>query len=109
MLQTASNSTPPTIGQRIKALRTKRGASQQGLADFLHTDKSVICRWEKDDRYPSTEMIQNLAEYFHVSELYLIYGYRDLACAENLVDLTGLTFYQADLVKKLVEEFRSGC
>ena len=73
---------PTTIGERIKALRKKKGISQKVLADFISIDKSVVCNWETGKRPPNRDYLD---------------------------DLNGLTLYQIDIVKKLVAELRRGC
>ena len=97
-----------TIGARIRELRKSRGLSQQVLADRILTDKSSVSRWENDERIPNPDMIAAIAEILGVTPNYLMFGLNNHA-ADNLIDVNGLTFYQIDLVKKLVEELRRGC
>lgn len=104
-MENSHNTVPSTTGKRIKGLRKKRGLSQQTLADFLKVDKSVVSRWEKDDRRPSQEMLDALAKKFETTPYYLMYGLANHVDA-NLLDLNGLTFRQMDVVKQLVEVFR---
>lgn len=102
-----SSTTPATIGQRIKAQRKKRGIPQKTLAELLRVDVSTISRWESDERQPFWDMVQQLATELKVSPHYLMYGI-DYS-SENYVDLGGLTFRQANMVRWLVEEFRKNC
>lgn len=104
-MENSHNTVPSTTGKRIKDLRKKRGLSQQALADFLMVDKSVVSRWENDDRRPSQEMLDALAKELETTPYYLMYGLANPVDA-NLLDLNGLTFRQMDVVKQLVEVFR---
>lgn len=104
-MENSHNTVPSTTGKRIKDLRKKRGLSQQTLADFLMVDKSVVSRWEKDDRRPSQEMLDALAKKFNTTPYYLMYGLAN-PTDTNLLDLNGLTFRQMAVVKQLVEVFR---
>lgn len=106
--QNTNNIDTATIGGRIKALRTKRGISQQVLADFLCVDKTVVCRWENGERKPDENMVAKIAEVFQVSKFYIAYG-SDPRENEDYIDLKGLTFRQIKIVRDIVEEFRSGC
>ena len=101
-------STPSTIGQRIRALRKRRGISQDVLSGFLCVDKSTVSRWETEKLQPDPDMIEALAEKFEVTPYFLMFG-RNNEAAANFLDLNGLSLYQIDLVKKLVEELRKGC
>ena len=99
---------PESIGERIKVLRKSRGMNQQALADFVHISKENISKWENNKLTPSAVMIEAVANYFEVTPYYLMFG-RSNHDADNLIDVNGLTFFQIDLVKKLVEELRRGC
>ena len=102
-----NNDIPSTMGQRIKALRNKKGISQQILAELIPCHKASISRWENDESTPSMETISRIAEYFEVSEYYLMFGSSEQP--DHILDMNGLTFYQMDIVRKLVEELRKGC
>lgn len=101
-------STPSTIGQRIRELRTKKDITQDVLSGFICVHKTTISRWENDKALPTPDMINALAEKFEVSPYFLAYGLT-YDPADNSLDLNGLTFRQIGLVKKLVEELRKGC
>ena len=102
-----SNDIHSTMGQRISELRNKKGISQQILADLIPCHKASVSRWENDESTPSMETISRIAEYFEVSEYYLMYGLSEQP--DHILDMNGLTFYQMDIVRKLVEELRKGC
>lgn len=95
------------MGQRIRNLRNKKGMTQQIFADFVPCHKASVSRWENGESMPSTDTISRIAKYFEVSESYLMFGLSEQP--DHTLDMNGLTFYQMDLVRKLVEELRNGC
>ncbi len=61
------------LGERLKALRKKKGMTQKELADELLLDTSSISKYESGAAVPSYEALEKIANYFHVSTDYL-YG-----------------------------------
>lgn len=51
----------PTLGEQLKALRIKKGMTQEQLAQRLNTTKAAISRYEKDQRQPRLEQITEMA------------------------------------------------
>lgn len=51
----------PTLGEQIRALRKKRGMTQEQLAEKLGTTKAAISRYEKDQRQPKISQIKKIA------------------------------------------------
>lgn len=96
--------TPATIGERIRALRLRKGVTQQVVADFTYVDKATICRWEKGEREPSLRDIRRLADYFEVSDAYIIYG--PVEARSDMLDMSGIPFSQRSLLEKLAEVLR---
>lgn len=60
----------------IKQLRLERGWSQQDVADRVGRNKMTISQYESGQRRPSFDMIEKLAEVFHVDLNYLL-GFTD--------------------------------
>lgn len=61
------------LGEKIKELRTKRGASLQEVADAIGASKAHV--WEMESgrsANPSLDMLQKLATHFNVTVAYLI-------------------------------------
>lgn len=61
------------LGEKIKELRTKQGASLQDVADAIAASKAHV--WELESgrsSNPSLEMLQKLASHFNVTVAYLI-------------------------------------
>lgn len=59
-----------TTLERIKILANKRGINLKELAGELGFSKNAFYKWKKSN--PSTENIQKVADYFHVSVDYLL-------------------------------------
>ncbi|MCE6007469.1 LexA family protein [Acinetobacter soli] len=62
------------LGYAIKALREKKGLSQEKLAEHLGKDKGNISRYEKGKQAPSIESLEVMAKVFGVtvSEIFKI-------------------------------------
>ena len=86
------------IGLRIRELRNERHWSQKMLADKLHINKSVISYYELGERYPSYDVLINLASVFHVSIDYLIKGGQ-----ERQMDVSDLSNEEYNAVAAIVE------
>ncbi|MCI1134506.1 helix-turn-helix domain-containing protein [Enterococcus gallinarum] len=64
------------VGIRIRTLRNKHGLTLEefGLIFDPPASKSIVSRWESGKSLPSSARIKVIAEKFHVSTLYLLYG-----------------------------------
>ena len=60
------------IGEKIANLRKKRGMSQSQLAKELNIGTSTLGMYETGKSSPNPEMLNKLADYFHVSVDYLL-------------------------------------
>lgn len=90
------------IGLRIRKLRTERQWSQKMLADKLHINKSVISYYELGERYPSYDVLINMASVFHVTIDYLVRGGQ-----KQQMDVSGLTDEEYNAVATIVEVLRN--
>lgn len=61
-----------SISIRLKELRVAAGLSQQALADATTVSKSSINMYERGDREPGLDTIEELADYFNVDLDYLL-------------------------------------
>lgn len=59
---------------QLKNLRTKKGVSQQIVADYLEITRQAYSNYENGNRDPDNETLLKLAEYFEVSVDYLLRG-----------------------------------
>jgi transcriptional regulator with XRE-family HTH domain len=61
-------------------LRTKKGLSQDELAEKVFVTRQAVSRWEKGETVPNTETLKLLSEYFGVSINTLLGSPRQLVC-----------------------------
>jgi transcriptional regulator with XRE-family HTH domain len=55
------------IGQRIQALRLKRGLSQETLGELMNVSRQSVSKWELGQALPDVEKIIQLCRLFDVS------------------------------------------
>ncbi len=67
----------PSFSLRLRELRNSKGLSQQKLADFLGISKSSINMYERGEREPGLEIVENIADFFNVDIDYL-FGKSDI-------------------------------
>ncbi|MCI8497716.1 MAG: helix-turn-helix domain-containing protein [Clostridiales bacterium] len=61
-----------TFGERLKAVRTEKGMTQEEFATLLGTSKQVISRYEKNQRTPKITAVHNYAKKLGIDPIYLI-------------------------------------
>lgn len=64
----------------ILELRTKKGLSQEELAEKLYVTRQAVSRWENGDTIPNTETLKLLSKLFDVSINTLLGSPRNLIC-----------------------------
>lgn len=64
----------------IRELRTKRGLSQDELAEKIHVTRQAVSRWETGETVPNTETLLLLSKLFDVSINTLLGSPRKLIC-----------------------------
>ena len=64
----------------ILDLRTKKGLSQDELAEKVFVTRQAVSRWETGETIPNTETLKLLSEYFNVSINTLLGSPRQLVC-----------------------------
>ena len=62
------------FSETLKKLRTKKGLSQQALADKLFVTRSTVARWETGSRLPNDVMIARLSEVLDADVNRLLYA-----------------------------------
>ena len=90
------------FGQRIKELRVQRRMTQGEFARRLGVTKSSISSYENGSRFPSYDVLLNMARVFKVSTDFLL-GRGD----GTTLDVTGLTGEQVMVLRDLAEAYRS--
>lgn len=61
-------------------LRTKKGLSQDELAEKLYVTRQAVSRWENGETTPNTETLKLLSKFFDVSINTLLGSPRQLIC-----------------------------
>lgn len=56
-----------TLGEKIKALRTQRGITQEAFAEYLNVSRSAIAKWESDIGVPEIINLKAIAKTFGIS------------------------------------------
>ena len=64
----------------LLGLRTKRGLSQEQLAEQVHVTRQAVSRWETGETVPNTETLKLLSKFFDVSINTLLGSPRRLIC-----------------------------
>ncbi len=62
------------IGNRIKEARTKKGLSQEALAEKIGISKRTLINYEKNEQEPTVTTIINIAKFCTTDELWLLTG-----------------------------------
>ena len=62
------------------ALRTKRGLSQDALAERVFVTRQAVSRWENGETVPNTETLKLLSDFYQVSINTLLRSPRKLVC-----------------------------
>lgn len=89
------------MGDKLKSLRTEKKLTQKQVADQIGLAISAVSSYESGSRYPSYDVLVQLAHIFHVSTDYLL-GMTD----KRNIDVTGLGDEEIELISQLVEKLR---
>lgn len=57
---------------RIKIARKQKGLTMKQLGDMFSVAESTVSNWENENRKPDVDILNRMAEYFHVSVDFLI-------------------------------------
>ena len=88
--------------EKLRELRTRRGLTQEELAEALFVSRTAVSKWEAGRGYPSIDSLKGISKYFSVTIDDLLSGERLLSIAEtenrfNLQNLRGLLVGILDL------------
>ena len=61
-----------TFGKRFRDLRTRKGLTQEKIADIFYLNTSSISKYEKDKSMPEIALLIQFADFFNVSIDYLL-------------------------------------
>ena len=105
------------LSENIKALRKKKGYSQEQLADKLNVVRQTVSKWEKGYSVPDADMLEKIADIFEV-QVGDILGKEILTekettdIGELVKQLTILNEYLAERIrkrKKIKRIFKTAC
>lgn len=89
------------MGEKLKSLRLEKKLTQKQVADRIGLAVSAVSSYESSSRYPSYEVLVQLARIFHVTTDYLL-GMTD----KRNIDVTGLDDGEIELISQLVDKLR---
>lgn len=89
------------MGDKLKSLRLEKKLTQKQVADRIGLAISAVSSYESGSRYPSYEVLVQLARIFHVTTDYLL-GMTD----KRSIDVTGLDDSEIELISQLVDKLR---
>lgn len=89
------------FGNRLRALRTGKGWTQEELASRLRLTKSVVSAYETSLRYPSYDILIRICSIFNVSSDYML-GIEK----HKTLDISNLSEENEQLVRQLVTALR---
>ncbi|GHV40076.1 transcriptional regulator [Clostridia bacterium] len=90
------------FGLRLRELREQKSLSQTQVATRLNLSNTTISGYESNTRFPSFDVLIQLALFYNISSDYLL-GIENRAT----VNVDGLTSRQLDIINSLITEFRS--
>lgn len=61
-----------TTGEKLAALRRKKGLTQEELSDLLAVSRQSVSRWEMDAAFPETDKLIKLSKLFECSIDFLL-------------------------------------
>lgn len=89
------------MGEKLKSLRLEKKMTQKQVADIIGLAISAVSSYESGSRYPSYDVLVQLARIFHVTTDYLL-GMTD----KRYIDVTGLNDSEIELISQLVDKLR---
>lgn len=60
------------FGEKLQQLRSRKGMSQEQLADILGVSRQAVSKWERNETLPETEKVIRISDCFDVSLDYLL-------------------------------------
>jgi len=93
-----------TFGKRLRECRKNKGLSQNELAKALHTNHSVIGKYERDDVKPSIDAVKRIAELLDTTVAFLAgesddeFVFEDKKMLQRLKDILSLPEKDKDAI-----------
>lgn len=96
-----------TVGERLRHLRNSKKLKQEELAKIISISKSAIGMYERNEREPSFEIVEKLANFFNVSIDYLLTGKNKKTDTNNsnlfFFDIDGLSEDEIEDIKRHID------
>lgn len=89
------------FGEKLKSLGTSQKLTRQQLADRIGVAKSVVSYYESGARYPSYDVLVEIARIFHTTTDYLL----DIS-KDSIIDVTGLSDEDIAVVRTVAEALK---
>ena len=81
------------FGEKLKALRTERGLTQEQLAARLYVSRTAVSKWETGGGSPNLDSLQAVARLFDVSvDDLLVYCFRHFSRSGRALYLPRILF-----------------
>ena len=97
------------LSKKLKHLRSKKGLSQQNMADFLGISRQGYGKYEDGKSEPDSRSIVKLAEFFDVTTDYLLDHDKDAKDEEKrrnaIINKIATEFPKIDLMFKDIESW----
>lgn len=71
------------FGEKLQALRKRRGLTQEELAQALYVSRTAVSKWESGRGYPGIDSLKEISAYFGVSIDELLSGEKLISIAEK--------------------------
>ncbi len=71
------------FNEKLKALRSSRGLTQEELAEALFVSRTAISKWESGRGYPSIDSLKGISTFFSVTIDELVSEEKLLSIAEK--------------------------
>jgi len=100
-----------TLGSRIRLLREEKGLKQKEIGSIIGVKESCVGKYEYDQRRPTPDTINKLADYFQVSSDFLL-GRSDIRLpadkiiAEHDEMIADLAEEDRKMIKKIANSIR---
>lgn len=92
----------PDFGELLKRLRQEANLTQKQLGDKLHLSEPMVSYYEHSWRYPSADILLQVADVFHVSVDFLLGREK----REQTIDVNGLPNKDIEFVREVVQFLR---
>ena len=90
------------FGEKLRQLRKARGLTQSQLAELLGGSKMMISSYESGTRFPPYPTLVKIASIYNVTTDYLLGAEK-----QQMLNATGLTNEQLQLIQMLIDALRS--